>query len=114
MARSILTLADELAQPHTAYLAPRRPSTWYPYSFLTPLDHQRSPSRPRWRRWPSGRGRGGGGGHPGGPDRLGGFSRGSVPSRPNGRRATPGATADSSSSVAETIWATSAPRAIYR
>lgn len=38
-AASILTLADEFAQPELAYLAPQAAgSTWYPYSFLAPLD----------------------------------------------------------------------------
>ncbi len=38
-AESILTLADEFAQPELAYLAPQAVgSTWYPYSFLAPLD----------------------------------------------------------------------------
>lgn len=37
-ARSILTLADELAQPDVAYLAPQAAGqTWYPFSFLAPL-----------------------------------------------------------------------------
>lgn len=38
-AASILTLADEFAQPDLAYIAPQAAgSTWYPYSFLAPLD----------------------------------------------------------------------------
>ena len=38
-AESILALADEFAQPELAYLAPQAAgSTWYPYSFLAPLD----------------------------------------------------------------------------
>ena len=38
-ARSILTLADEFAQPNIAFLAPQAAgNTWYPYSFLTPMD----------------------------------------------------------------------------
>lgn len=38
-AESILTLADEFAQPDLAYLAPQAAgSTWYPYSFLAPLE----------------------------------------------------------------------------
>src|SRR5690606_25344030 len=38
-AESILTLADEFAQPDLSYLAPQAAgSTWYPYSFLAPLD----------------------------------------------------------------------------
>jgi phospholipase/carboxylesterase len=37
-ARSILSLADELAQPGLAYLAPQAAgNTWYPYSFLAPI-----------------------------------------------------------------------------
>lgn len=38
-AHSILTLADELAQPGFAYLAPQAAgNTWYPFSFLAPMD----------------------------------------------------------------------------
>ncbi|HBL26544.1 MAG TPA: phospholipase [Acidobacteria bacterium] len=38
-AESILTLAEELGRPDLAYLAPQAPRfTWYPYSFLAPLD----------------------------------------------------------------------------
>lgn len=38
-AASILTLADEFAQPDLAYLAPQAAgSSWYPHSFLAPLD----------------------------------------------------------------------------
>lgn len=38
-AGSILSLADELAQPEVAYLAPQAAgNTWYPYSFLAPLE----------------------------------------------------------------------------
>jgi predicted esterase len=38
-AESILGLADELAQPDVTYVAPQAAgSTWYPYSFLAPLD----------------------------------------------------------------------------
>ena len=38
-AASILTLAEEFVQPDLAYLAPQASgSTWYPYSFLAPLD----------------------------------------------------------------------------
>ena len=37
-AESILTLADELAEPGFAYLAPQaRGNTWYPNSFLAPI-----------------------------------------------------------------------------
>jgi phospholipase/carboxylesterase len=37
-AESMLSLADELALPGTAYLAPQAPGgAWYPYSFLAPL-----------------------------------------------------------------------------
>lgn len=37
-AESILTLADELAQPDFAYLAPQAAgNTWYPNSFLAPI-----------------------------------------------------------------------------
>lgn len=37
-AHDILSLADELAQPGFAYLAPQAPdSSWYPYSFLSPI-----------------------------------------------------------------------------
>ncbi len=37
-AQDILMLADELAQPGFAYLAPQaRHNTWYPYSFLSPI-----------------------------------------------------------------------------
>ncbi|MFN8475178.1 MAG: dienelactone hydrolase family protein [Anaerolineae bacterium] len=37
-AHDILTLANELAQPGFAYLAPQaRHNTWYPYSFLAPI-----------------------------------------------------------------------------
>lgn len=39
-AGSILTLADELAQPEVAYRAPQAAGyAWYPYSFLAPLAH---------------------------------------------------------------------------
>lgn len=39
-AESILALADELAQPDVAYLAPQAGGrTWYPHSFLAPLEH---------------------------------------------------------------------------
>src|ERR1700719_4606522 len=39
-AESMLSFADVFAQPDIAYLAPQAPdSTWYPYSFLTPLAH---------------------------------------------------------------------------
>ena len=39
-APSILTLADEFAQPDFAYLAPQAAgNTWYPYSFLEELDN---------------------------------------------------------------------------
>lgn len=38
-AQNILTLADELHHPDFAYLAPQAfQSTWYPYSFLAPID----------------------------------------------------------------------------
>jgi phospholipase/carboxylesterase/glyoxalase family protein len=38
-AESILSLADELARPEFAYLAPQAAgNTWYPNSFLAPLD----------------------------------------------------------------------------
>jgi predicted esterase len=38
-AESMLSLADVLAQPDFAYLAPQAArGTWYPYSFLAPLD----------------------------------------------------------------------------
>jgi predicted esterase len=38
-AESILTLADEFAQPDVAYLAPQAAgNTWYPYSFLAPTE----------------------------------------------------------------------------
>lgn len=38
-AASILTLADELGRPRTAFLAPQAEgSTWYPYSFLAPIE----------------------------------------------------------------------------
>lgn len=38
-AHSILTLAEELAQPGFAYLAPQAAgNTWYPFSFLAPMD----------------------------------------------------------------------------
>lgn len=38
-AESILSLAEELAQPGVAYLAPQAAGhTWYPHSFLAPLD----------------------------------------------------------------------------
>lgn len=38
-AEGILTLADEFDRPDLAYLAPQAAgSTWYPYSFLAPLD----------------------------------------------------------------------------
>jgi phospholipase/carboxylesterase len=38
-AESMLSLADVFAQPDVAYLAPQAPgSTWYPYSFLAPLE----------------------------------------------------------------------------
>lgn len=38
-ARSILTLADTLAQPGVAYLAPQAAGyTWYPNSFLAPIE----------------------------------------------------------------------------
>ena len=38
-AESILTLADELALEDVAYLAPQAAgNTWYPYSFLAPMD----------------------------------------------------------------------------
>jgi predicted esterase len=37
-AQSILTLADELPHPKTAYLAPQATgNSWYPYSFLAPM-----------------------------------------------------------------------------
>jgi predicted esterase len=37
-AQSILTLADELPHPETAYLAPQATgNSWYPYSFLAPM-----------------------------------------------------------------------------
>lgn len=36
---SILTVADDLALSDVAWLAPQAPGhTWYPYSFLTPMD----------------------------------------------------------------------------
>ncbi len=39
-AEDILTLADELRHPDFAYLAPQAAGqTWYPYSFLVPLEH---------------------------------------------------------------------------
>jgi predicted esterase len=39
-AESILGLAAELARPDFAYLAPQAAGhTWYPYSFLAPLEH---------------------------------------------------------------------------
>ncbi len=39
MAESILDLADFLPHPEMAYLAPQASDyTWYPYSFLAPLD----------------------------------------------------------------------------
>jgi phospholipase/carboxylesterase len=39
-ARSILALADELAQPGCAYLAPQASgNTWYPHRFLAPIEH---------------------------------------------------------------------------
>ncbi len=38
-AESILSLADYLPNPHMAYLAPQAANyTWYPYSFLAPLE----------------------------------------------------------------------------
>jgi len=38
-AEGMLDLADVLAQPDVAYLAPQAPGrTWYPYSFLAPID----------------------------------------------------------------------------
>ena len=38
-AESMLPLADELAHPHMAYLAPQAEgNSWYPYSFLAPMD----------------------------------------------------------------------------
>ena len=38
-AESILTLAEELAVPGFAYLAPQAAgNTWYPYSFLSPIE----------------------------------------------------------------------------
>jgi phospholipase/carboxylesterase len=38
-AESILTLADELGRPEPAYAAPQAAgSTWYPYSFLAPIE----------------------------------------------------------------------------
>ncbi len=38
-ADGMLDLADVFAQPDVAYLAPQAPGrTWYPYSFLAPLD----------------------------------------------------------------------------
>ena len=38
-AESMLSLADVLAQPDFAYLAPQAAGgTWYPYSFLAPLE----------------------------------------------------------------------------
>jgi phospholipase/carboxylesterase len=38
-AQSMLSLADALAQPDVAYLAPQAPgSSWYPYSFLAPSE----------------------------------------------------------------------------
>lgn len=37
-AKSILSFADEMAQPEITYLAPQAADyTWYPYSFLAPL-----------------------------------------------------------------------------
>jgi phospholipase/carboxylesterase len=39
-AQSILPLADVLALPDLAWLAPQAPGgSWYPYSFLAPLSH---------------------------------------------------------------------------
>jgi phospholipase/carboxylesterase len=39
MAEDILTLADALAVPDLAYLAPQAPgNTWYPLSFLAPIE----------------------------------------------------------------------------
>lgn len=39
-APSILSLSQELDHPDLAYLAPQAANyTWYPYSFLAPLDH---------------------------------------------------------------------------
>jgi phospholipase/carboxylesterase len=39
-AQSILSLADVLAFPDLAYVAPQAPGgSWYPYSFLAPLAH---------------------------------------------------------------------------
>jgi predicted esterase len=39
-ALSILSLGEELAQPDLVYLAPQAANySWYPYSFLAPLDH---------------------------------------------------------------------------
>jgi predicted esterase len=39
-AESILTLAGELKQPDFAYLAPQAAgNTWYPYSFLSPIEN---------------------------------------------------------------------------
>jgi phospholipase/carboxylesterase len=38
-AQSMIPLADELAQPDAAYLAPQAAgNTWYPHSFLAPID----------------------------------------------------------------------------
>ena len=38
-AEGMLSLVAELAQPHMAYLAPQAEgNSWYPYSFLAPLD----------------------------------------------------------------------------
>lgn len=39
-AQSILTLAEELPHPDTAYLAPQAAgNSWYPCSFLAPIAH---------------------------------------------------------------------------
>jgi predicted esterase len=39
-AEGILTLAEELAQPGYAYLAPQAAgNTWYPFNFLAPIEH---------------------------------------------------------------------------
>ena len=39
-ADSMLAFAEVLAQPDFAYIAPQAPGgSWYPYSFLTPIEH---------------------------------------------------------------------------
>ena len=43
-AESMLGLAEVFAQPDVAYLAPQAPGgSWYPYSFLAPIDQNEPP-----------------------------------------------------------------------